>query len=272
MTNVAIFTSEECRKIRSFLDDFISGELSVETSRQLLEHLDRCPDCQEEKDQRERLRFSIRKAWNSISSPESVRVDIQKQIPSGRSAVPWAFRIAAGVVIATLSILAYFAGPGIWQNDSRQLVVVDHYREVVLDHLRCSGLSRQGRQLPLRPAHLDIGNQLAAAGSLQLVGVLECKVNDATFVHFILSEQDGSMVSILLEERSSDQVLPADDPAITLLGVTVRTISREKLMLHSIEAPHHFVYLVSEKDDPVHARHLTEEVLPSLKKTVFTFS
>ena len=34
-----------CAKVRRRLDSYLAGELSVDLSHEILEHLDRCPDC-----------------------------------------------------------------------------------------------------------------------------------------------------------------------------------------------------------------------------------
>ena len=55
--------------MRRRLDSYIAGELSVDLSHEILEHLDRCPDCRAESDARERLRASFRRVAEATPGP-----------------------------------------------------------------------------------------------------------------------------------------------------------------------------------------------------------
>ena len=58
-----------CAKMRRRLDSYLAGELSVDLSHEILEHLDRCPECRAESDAREKLRASFRRVAGATPGP-----------------------------------------------------------------------------------------------------------------------------------------------------------------------------------------------------------
>ena len=58
-----------CAKVRRRLDSYLAGELSVDLSHEILEHLDRCPECRSESDAREKLRASFRRVAGATPGP-----------------------------------------------------------------------------------------------------------------------------------------------------------------------------------------------------------
>ena len=58
-----------CAKVRRRLDSYLAGELSVDLSHEILEHLERCPECRAESDAREKLRASFRRVAGATPGP-----------------------------------------------------------------------------------------------------------------------------------------------------------------------------------------------------------
>jgi len=58
-----------CAKVRRRLDSYSIGELSVDLSHEILEHLDRCPECGAEAEAREKLRASFQRAAAATPGP-----------------------------------------------------------------------------------------------------------------------------------------------------------------------------------------------------------
>jgi hypothetical protein len=87
-------THVECRRYREQLDDFLCGELMVETSQEILCHLAQCPDCRWEFEQRQDLRRRLTRVV-AAEAPESLRARILEQIGVVPSGVAAARRAAA---------------------------------------------------------------------------------------------------------------------------------------------------------------------------------
>ncbi len=92
-----------CARVRRRLDSHQTGELSVDLSHEILEHLDRCPACRAESEARERLRASFRRVAALTPGPrdgfeEEVRVLVAKT-PLRRS-VPVPLLLAASLIVA----------------------------------------------------------------------------------------------------------------------------------------------------------------------------
>src|ERR1051326_7429055 len=111
-----------CEKTLRYLDAYISNELTVETTHEVLRHLEGCPGCSAELDTRTRLRSRIKTAVKAQSVPPELQVRIREQIRNGQSGNwlslewlkkggwRWASAMAAGLVVAT----------GLWVNYSEE--------------------------------------------------------------------------------------------------------------------------------------------------------
>ena len=78
--NVLNFNSEQCGRIRRHLDAYLSNELLVETTSEVLRHLESCEACSRELEARTRVRDALRRAAVSQVPPEELRQSIQRQL------------------------------------------------------------------------------------------------------------------------------------------------------------------------------------------------
>ncbi len=107
-----------CAKVRRRLDSYLSGELSVDLSHEILEHLDRCPECRAELGARERLRASTRLALAPAPEP---REGFDGEVRALLERTPRARRWPTGVLLAaSLVAAAFLAGWWIVGWESRQ--------------------------------------------------------------------------------------------------------------------------------------------------------
>ncbi len=107
-----------CAKVRRRLDSYLAGELSVDLSHEILEHLDRCAACSGELAAREHLRAAVRRIAAVTPEPrDGFEADVRARLArtpapsSGRAA---SLLLAASLVAAagagTLFILSRTAG------------------------------------------------------------------------------------------------------------------------------------------------------------------
>ena len=78
--NVMNFNSEQCARIRRHLDAYLSNELLVETTSEVLRHLEGCEACSRELEARTRVRDALRRVAASQVPPEELRQSIQRQL------------------------------------------------------------------------------------------------------------------------------------------------------------------------------------------------
>ena len=78
--NVLNFDSRQCERIRRHLDAYLSNELLVETTSEILRHLETCEACARELETRTRVRDLVRRAATSQTPPEELRQAIQRRL------------------------------------------------------------------------------------------------------------------------------------------------------------------------------------------------
>src|SRR5208337_2940521 len=107
--NVLNFNSEQCGRIRRHLDAYLSNELLVETTSDILRHLESCDACSRELETRTRVRDALRRVAMSQIPPEELRQSIQRQLRKtepgflgGSPRLTWAVALA-GVMFVILA-------------------------------------------------------------------------------------------------------------------------------------------------------------------------
>jgi hypothetical protein len=97
-----------CAKVRRRLDSYLAGELSVDLSHEILEHLDRCPACAAELKARENLRSVVRRLAAATPEPrEGFEAEVRARI--ARIPAPYA-RTATSLLLAASLVAAAGAG------------------------------------------------------------------------------------------------------------------------------------------------------------------
>lgn len=81
------FQQKSCMKIQSLLDSYLNNELLVETTHDLLRHLENCPGCAEELFQRERMKALLTGAVIREAVPPALEGRIKKGIRQRPSAL-----------------------------------------------------------------------------------------------------------------------------------------------------------------------------------------
>ncbi len=103
-----------CAKVRRRLDSYLAGELSVDLSHEILEHLDRCPECRAESDAREKLRASFHRVVGATSGP---RDGFEDEVRALLLKTPLKHPMGAGLLLA--ASLVFAAGVAGWLVLSR---------------------------------------------------------------------------------------------------------------------------------------------------------
>lgn len=153
-----------CAKVRRRMDSYLAGELSVDLSHEILEHLDRCPECRKELAARENLRASVRRIAALAPEPrEGFEAEIRARI--ARTPAPSALNarsllLAASLIAAagagTLFLLSRTAGTpegNAAARDSKAFLFA------ALNHKNCTLRFAQWATMPA-PAVQELGPKL----------------------------------------------------------------------------------------------------------------
>ena len=73
----------ECRDVRELADSFLSEQLLVETTHDILRHLSQCPSCRAEIESRRRLRTALRGAFERSPELRATPRSILSPVASG---------------------------------------------------------------------------------------------------------------------------------------------------------------------------------------------
>ena len=269
---MTVFVARDCQRVQGLMDDFLSGELIVETNQEILSHLGLCTRCSEEKSFREQIRSGLVDSWRSQPVPDGLENKLSDVVvtrqPIHLASMRWAasLLIFAGVSLALLFVLP------VGDPDFQGFQFVNHYSEVLEDHFGCSGkLPTDGESVPLGLHQVALERVLgASAGAYRLVDVRICSFKEVHFTHYAFQGQERKL-SLILETRKSSEQLPELRGQLEkqLKGVDVHLVDRASASIVSMESPSHFIYLVTEETTPDGVLMLAEEVVPLLKQSLF---
>jgi hypothetical protein len=240
-----------CRDVRDLADAFLSGQLLVETTHDLVRHLEQCPDCRVEIATRRALRDTLRAA---LERAEDLRPRAEftaelvavlrppRAAPSRRSILRSWWTVAAG--------LALGAGGGfLARSPHGRSRVADLAREAAGDHQNCAVTFN----LAERPIRLDEAGRRYGAlytalatfefptldGFLTILDRHACVYQGRRFGHVVFRHQ-GVLASLLVTSGAPPTApeLEPDDggpgvaalPAGRFLGFVVAALDREEVL------------------------------------------
>jgi anti-sigma factor (TIGR02949 family) len=217
--NVLNFNSEQCGRIRRQLDAYLSNELLVETTSDVLRHLESCEACSRELEARTQVRDALRRAAASQVPPEELRQSIQRELrktqPSllgGSRTLTWSAALA-GVLVVVLAGIATEE----WIRVLRGRRIVASVLAIgVADHVQCAIKGHNYPNVANPPDKLRRQLGPEYAGLLEVVQqklpgfeVLEahiCSIPNSPrkYVHFITRGR-GTILSVILTRREGAQ-------------------------------------------------------------------
>ncbi len=268
-----------CAKVRRRLDSYLAGELSVDLSHEILEHLDRCAECSGELKARENLRGAVRRIAALAPEPREgfeaeVRARLAK-VPAPTGGTVTTLLVAASLVAAagvgTLFLLSRTAGfPSANLAAARDAKA---FLFAALNHKNCTLRFDRWSKAPAASA-ADLGAMLdpglkaaaaAAAGRLpgyEVVSAHECSHAGEKIFHLIYrkagSTSRSDLVSVIATRPGS--TLAA---GVKLAGI-VSGGDRDGLAVVGTSAKDgRLVFLVTDGNDE-EAMRLGTLVLPAL--------
>jgi anti-sigma factor RsiW len=212
----------ECRDVRELADSFLSEQILVETTHDILRHLAQCPSCRAEIESRRRLRSALHGAFERSAelrpSPEflaSIGQRVREQESRHRRWTGW--RTALAIAATVLLVFGGAFGGREWLGASRFAALA---RAAAGDHQNCAVRFR----LKERPISLEEAAQRFDPGYRALVAVVPsparisggeltvlerhaCVFDRRRFAHLVLRYR-GTLVSVLVTPDRFAQVPP----------------------------------------------------------------
>lgn len=260
-----------CHRIRRLLDEFLSQELSVESSQEILNHLESCAACRKEKRERLRLRAQLKAEWNALAAPAELKPRIVRGIesPLRRFSSASLLKVAAAALIPLLAFLVYATllhDP----NDSplRAGRAVNHFHLAASDHEDCRGIPIEGKGV-LEAALPELERLLnGTRGQFRFMMAGECHIEDARFVHYVFAGPSGRRFSLFLEQRGPDEHLPPELLLRNVSGVPLYGTPGERHTVVCLQGTEYYVYLVGDDFGEAEMRELAGKLAPPLQATV----
>ncbi len=252
------FDSKQCERTRGELDAYLSNELLVETTSEVLKHLESCDACSHELDSRMRLRKALRKAADQHLPPEHLKEVIHQRLRSTQSGFFGEFRAITWAVALASLVLVMVAGQQAFRLRRDRQVVASVLTLGVADHLHCAIKAHNYPETANPPDQLRKKLGPEYAGLLPVVEarlsgfeVLEahiCSVpgSPRKYVHFIARGR-GTILSVILTKREGES-LPAGQFLVSEAtgGVNVYKARLDDTDVAGFESNDYFGFVVSD--------------------------
>ncbi|MFB3922194.1 MAG: anti-sigma factor [Terriglobia bacterium] len=259
--NTNIFQSRECARIREQLDAYLSNELLVETTGEVLKHLEGCVACSRELEARMRVREALRKAVAKQLPPEHLAVSIRGSLrKASRPFVSFWQAPSWTLALAGLAFIVIVGAAG------QQWLKVRHGREAiarvltlgVTDHLQCAIREHNYPEAANPPDWLrqKLGPKYsgllpvveARLAGFQLLEAHICAVSGSPrkYVHFIARGR-GTILSVILTKREGES-LPSGRILVagTSGDVDLYKARLEGMSVAGFESKEYFGFVVSD--------------------------
>jgi len=201
----------ECRDVRELADSFLSEQLLVETTHDILRHLSQCPSCRADIDSRRRLRTALRGAFERSpelrATPEFL-ASVGRQVREHHSSrsvrmSPWSFRPMMALAASLLLVSAVALGGREWLGTSLlHAVLGDHQNCAVRFRLNEKPISLEEAAQRFEPAYRSLVAVVPSParlsnGDLTVLERHSCVYDGRRFAHIVLRYR-GALVSVLV--------------------------------------------------------------------------
>jgi len=276
--NVLTFDSRQCERIRRHLDAYLSNELLVETTSEILRHLETCEGCTRELDTRTRVRDFVRRAAASLTPPEELRLTIQRRLREtqpglwgGSRELNWALALAGIVVIVLGGLVTHE-----WVRVVRgRRIVAGVLALGVSDHVQCAIKGHNYPEVANPPEVLrqKLGPQYA--GLLDVVHqnlpgfeILEAHIcsipgSSRKYVHFITRGR-GTILSVILTKNDGAKLPGGGEFRSAAAGhVSLYQAHQQGMNVAGFESRGYLGFVVSDLDTNT-TLQIADQLVPPL--------
>jgi anti-sigma factor RsiW len=259
--NVINFEPHNCKKLRAYLDSYLNNELLVETTHEVLRHLEQCPDCYEALENRRRVKQLLKTAVMKESASPALQEKIRKSIrkDSSRGWPAWTLVAAAAVILIAISIV----GLRLWDRTSStrpdtvaKLAGAQILEVGLKDHVHCaldSGFANRvfteaEMREKLGPEFFGLVGMVKEKipGNYQVVVGHRCKANGREYVHLILKSPQTAL-SLVVTKKNGESFTQNHVAAILeSSGVPVFGAHMNNLEVAGFETRDYLAFVVSD--------------------------
>ena len=261
--NVIGFEQNQCKKIRSYLDSYLSNELLVETNHEVLKHLDTCEACLDALADRVRVKNVLRKAVLRDDAPAGLRHRIEKDIRKTNSSSSW---LGQWVLVAAAAVVLLVGAVGVVRfTESRgersrgqqaaakqtsQLLTIglNDHSFCAIDHdLASRRFTRDEMTQKMGPEFAGLVGlvEQKAPGEYEVVIGHRCRFAGRAFVHLILRNRD-TIISLAITRKNGES-FPADglSDALQASGVPLYESRIQDYEVTGFETRDYLAFVVS---------------------------
>lgn len=266
--NIISFEQKACERIRRSLDSYLSHELSAEKCRELQQHLARCAGCLAEFEARERLKTRLREAASKEALPAGLDDKIRRRLKSGPAVSPWFYAAAAALLLTIGGALV-----ARYLNTPQTSVTLAHKAAVTLqplteraaqvlqigagDHVYCAYdhgnkdrvftfaemTEKMGPYIEL----VSVAQQQAPA-DYKVTVAHRCRYQGREFIHLLLKNQAGQVLSVILTRKRDAESLRADAPRETG-QIQLYQARLQNFAVAGFEAGNYLAFVISDLND-----------------------
>ena len=259
--NVLNFGSKHCERIRGQFDAYLSNELLVETTGEVLNHLETCEACSRELNARMRMREALRRAVAKQLPPEGLKKAVHEGLRASQSGYFRGFRFPNWELAVAALVLVIFTGATgqQWLKVRRGRQLVSSIMALgVSDHVQCAIKAHNYPEVANPPDKIRAKLGPEYTGLLPVVEarlpcfqVLEAHVcsvpgSPRKYVHFITRGR-GTILSVILTKRDREG-LPAGRflVAETSSGLNLYRAHLDAMDVAGFESKDDFGFVVSD--------------------------
>ena len=269
------FGQKACEKIRRYLDSYLSNELLVETNHEVLRHLENCPACAEELEQKIRarnvLRGAVARVTPSSGLEEHVRKAVRARAASGLAASHVQRWSIAAVVLLGLA-LGGTQGLRLRRDyEARQTALLD---VGLRDHVHCT---LGGHYPAIPPTFAEMARKMGPdfvqlvpvveqkAGDYKVIEGHQCRVGGRKYKHIIL-RGNHTLMSVIVTRKQQGEAFPRSIllPVLKASGVALHNTDVKNLAVSGFETKDFLVFVVSDLDENANL-HVAERMAPGLR-------
>jgi mycothiol system anti-sigma-R factor len=272
--NTINFNEAVCRRTRTQLDHYVSNELSVETNREVMKHLETCPACSQELEARMRVKNLLRRAVQSDSPPPALRQRIEGRIRASEPSLSflsfsprWALAAAAVAVVILGGVTAVrwrtnrlYDDAGAQAAYIRAVGVRLPRIETVglADHLHCAVFRRFPQEYPAEAVDAQhLGAQFVQLVSLvkermpgeyRVVMAHRCSYAGRHYVHFVLKSDSNLLSLVITEKQPGESFNKMEASSGSQVSVPVYEAGVKRFEVAGFESQGYLAFIVSDLD------------------------
>ena len=255
------FEQHHCRKVRAYLDSYLNNELLVETTHEVLRHLEQCAECAEALENQRRVKALLKNAvMKETASPaleDRIRRGIRKDTSRGWPV--WTLVAAAAVILIAVGL----AGWRVWNHTSstRTNTIAQtsgaQLLEVGLkDHVHCTldagFASREFTEAQMRerlgPEFFGLVTMVneKLPGAYRVAVGHRCKANGREYVHLILKSAQTAMSLVVTKKNGESFTANHVTAILESAGVPLYGARLNNLEVAGFETPDYLAFVVSD--------------------------